>query len=354
MKKNCFLLVYIVSQVLASQSFDFETPLAAYTEEHGFSGNILIQQDSSLVFFKSYGHANKEFQVPNDRLTKFRIASVTKLFTSVLIYQLVDQKRLDLNGLIGTYLPEYKGEAKNAVTIYQLLTATSGIADFEINGDEVYEKRLNTDVILDQYCSGKLQSSPGTKFIYNNADFVILGKILEKIYQKPYNDILKKNILNPLDMGNTGVFDYGVVTNLAQCYWYNEETKKTERDIPYFVENYGASGAMYSTVDDLLAFSNALHQGKLISKEALEKLLTPLHDVENSDNYASGLWVYEYNISENEKHKAASRQGNIWGAEAMVLKIFNNNTSVIILSNNIGDSGMWDLVWKIKRTIYNK
>ncbi|MBW1296404.1 serine hydrolase domain-containing protein [Aquimarina litoralis] len=354
MKNISLLIALIVSSSIFCQSNDFEKPLQDYILNHSFNGNILIQQKDSIIFSKSYGYANEEFKVPNKLNTRFRIASVTKLFTSVLIYQLVEEGKVKLEDKIGKHLPEYNGEAKDKVTIYQLLTSTSGLQDYENKGDEVYEKRLTTDQIVDNYCSGPLQHVPGEKFNYNNADFVILGKILESIYKKTFYEILSQKIIKPLHLTNTGMFNYSIVDNLAQCYWYNEETKKLERDIPYFVENYYAAGAMYSDVKDLLTFSNSLHKGKLISKNTLRTLLTPQNNVKDRDNYASGLWVYEYNISDKEKHKAASRQGNIWGAEAMVLKIFNNDITIIILSNNIGDQGMWDLVWKIKRIIYKK
>ncbi|MEM7552458.1 MAG: serine hydrolase domain-containing protein [Bacteroidota bacterium] len=349
-KTLLFSLILFIGINVHGQSLD--QAISEFVKQHHFNGNIHVVQGDSVMFSSSFGLANIEFEVSNEINTRFRIASVTKLFTSVLIYQLVEQKKIKLDGTISNYLPSYTGEGKGEVTIHQLLTSTSGIEDLEKNGDEVYEKRLTSDQILNEYCSGALQSKPGSRFNYNNADFIILGKILEEIYEKDYTEILTDNILKPLEMNDTGLMNYEPVKYLSQCYWYNEEAGKLENDIPSFVENYYASGAMYSSVSDLLKFSDALYDHQLISEKVLNTLLTPQNGVEDSDNYASGLWVYEFDVPNGSKHKAASRQGNIWGAEAMLLKIFDKEITIVILSNNIGDVGMWDLIWTIKRAVY--
>jgi CubicO group peptidase (beta-lactamase class C family) len=354
MKPTIQLIFYFFFVQTFSQELNLEQTLANYAKEHRFNGVILIQEGEKLIHQKTYGEANKEFQVVTSRDTKYRIASVTKLFTSVLVYQLQEKGKLDIDKTIGEYLPNYKGEGKDKVTLHQLLTSTSGIQALENNGDEVYEKRLSSDEIFEMYASGSVVFEPGSKFNYNNADFIILGRILEELYKKPFDQILNEQILDPLMMENTGMFHYQVVPKLAQCYWYNDETKLEERDPPYYVENYYASGAMYSTADDLLTFANALYGNELLKKETLTKMLKPELEVEDADNYASGLWSYKYQIPGGEYHSGASRQGNIWGAESMILRLFDKDITMIILSNAIGDEGMWSLVWTIKRKLYAK
>lgn len=353
MKIFALLTLLFYSSFLTAQAVTLEKAILDYTKENNFNGTILIQEKDTLLHSKSYGFANKEFQIPNRLNTRYKIASITKLFTSVLIYQLVEKGQIELDSPIQKHLPAYKGEGSNKVTIHQLLTSTSGIQNLEKSGDIVYEKRLTSQAVLDQYCSGSLEFTPGTKFSYNNADFIILGKILEKIYAQPFKKILNDQLLRPLQMTNTGMLNYQIVDNLAQCYWYNEDVKQLERDPPYYVENYYSSGAMYSSVTDLLTFSNSLYKHKILKKETLDILLKPENEILDKDNYASGLWVYKYKVSDKVQHTGASRQGNIWGAEAMLLKIFEKDITIIILSNSIGTSGMWDLVWKIKKAIYN-
>lgn len=347
-----FSLLFSAIGLLQSQTTELQSFFDVYAQEHRFSGNVLIVQDERPMFLKSYGMAHQEFKVPNTAETKFRIASITKLFTSVLIYKSIEEGKLTLDKTIFEVLPDYQGGGRQKVTIHQLLTSTSGIESLESNGDEVYEKKLTSDEVLKQYASGQLDTIPGTKFSYNNADYIILGKILEKVYHKSFESILKDQVLSPLKLANTGVLDYKVIDNLATSYWWNTETKTYERDIPYYGENYGASGNMYSTVWDLNKFSEALYTGKLITMDSLNQLLQTVEGVKDYDNYASGLWSFSFPVENEKKHHGASRPGNIWGSECMLLRLIEKNVSIIILSNGMGTSNMWGILRKIQPMIY--
>ncbi len=338
----------ILCTALNGQSHPLAKTIKDYATENNFNGTVLISENDSIIFSDNFGYANREFNIPIDSTTKFKIASITKLFTSVLILQLHEKGKIDINKSINTYLPDYKGEADDKVTIYHLLTETSGLEDMEKNGDIVYEKRFTTDDILSDYCSGKLVNEPGTKFFYNNADYVILGKIIEKIYNTSFSNALKTNILEPLTMNNTGILNYSVVEGLADCYWYNNNTKNIERDIPYYPENYFSSGAMYSTAHDLMNFSNALFSGKLIKKSTLSILLKP-----KLEKHACGLWVFDYWINDSLQYKTALRTGNIWGAEAVLIRVIEKDINVIILSNMMGTADMGKFHYNILKAIEN-
>jgi D-alanyl-D-alanine carboxypeptidase len=239
-------------------------------------------------------------------------------------------------------LPNYTGEAANKVTVFELLTATSGLENMEKNGDVVYEKRYTTDDILNLYCNGKLENDPGKVFNYNNADFVILGKIVESIYGLNFEQALTENIFYPSNMYNTGLLNYKVIIGLAQSYWWNDSLKIAERDIPYYPENYYTSGSMYSTIQDLKNFSNALYNYELISKSTLNILLKP-----NLDAYACGLWVFDITSANNNKLTIALRPGNIWGTESALTRIINKDISIIILSNMMGTADRMEIEKKI-------
>ncbi len=336
-------ILFIVTTNLYAQEHAIVKIIEQYASDHKFNGTILIKKEDTVLHHKSYGLANREFNVKNSIDTRYKIASITKLFTAVLIYQLVEQEKVKLDNLIVDYYPNYKGEGKNKVTIHQLLTSTSGIENLEKKGDQVYEKRLTIDQIISKYASGPLEFMPGSKFSYNNADYIILGKILENIYDVSFKQIIKQQILDPLNMKNTGVFDYEVVSKLAQCYWRNEKTGKSERDVPYFIENYYASGAMYSTTSDLLTFTDALFNNQLINKNNLSKLLETESNIEKFDNYASGLWSFSFK-DDDMTNNIASRPGTIWGAETMLQRFIEKKTSIILLSNGMETSNTWELL----------
>jgi CubicO group peptidase (beta-lactamase class C family) len=116
---------------VSGQSVDIEKYIDTYVKNHNFDGTILTAQSDKITFQHSFGIANRPFNVPVTNETKFKIASVTKAFTAVLILQLYEQGKIDLNSVIKTYLPDYTGEGAGKVTIHQLLNHTSGIANMD-------------------------------------------------------------------------------------------------------------------------------------------------------------------------------------------------------------------------------
>ena len=311
----------------------FNKFIADYTKKHDFNGTILVRQNGNKIYNESFGLANFQFEIHNTNDTKYKIASITKLFTSVLTMQLAEQGKIDLNQNIKTYLPNYKGEGAEKVKIFNLLTATSGIESNEkdAKGDDIpamYARPYSTDELLNLFCSGKLENEPGKVWNYNNADYVILGKIIETIYDKPCEDVLKEKILEPLKMNSTGMFNMTkVIKNLANVYEVNDSTRVIENTPPIYTENYYAAGGLYSTADDLLKFSNALYGDKLLNRNSVKLIIQPY-----LSSYGLGIWVYDMNVN-NQKVRIAERQGAIWGTKTRLLHILDKDITIILLTN---------------------
>jgi D-alanyl-D-alanine carboxypeptidase len=301
-----------------------------YAESHHFSGGILVEDGGAVILRKAFGLANRVFGIPNRVDTLFKQASITKLFTSALILQLVDQRRIDLRQPIRSYLPSYAGEAATRVSVHQLLTATSGIEAFGKGTDDPYTTRYTSDQLLDMFCSGPLIHEPGTVFNYNNADYVILGKIVEAVAGKPYDAVLNDMILARLGLKNTGVLGDEVVRGLAESYLWDEKAGVARWEPPYAIANYYAAGAMYSTLDDLRVFSDALFGGRLLQPGTLDTLLTP-----SRARYASGLWVYEYEVN-GKTVRVAERQGAIEGTNNRLVRLLDRDLTIILLTNMDG------------------
>lgn len=325
---------------------DFKKFINEYTKKHPFNGTILVQKNNSKVYAQSFGLANFQFNVHNTNETKYKIASITKLFTSVLIMQLVEQGKIDLNQNIKTYLPDYKGEGADKVNVFNLLTATSGLESNEKDAKgmdipAMYAKPYSTEELLNIFCSGKLENEPGKVWNYNNADYVILGKIIEAIYKKPYEAVLKEKFLEPLQMKNTGIFGMEkVITDLANVYEYNDSTKTIENTPPIYIENYYAAGGMYSNADDLLKFSNALYGNKLLKDTNLQSILQPY-----LANYGFGIWIYDATVN-NQKIKVAERQGAIRGTKTRLVQILDKDITIILLTN-AQTTSLDEIQWKI-------
>jgi D-alanyl-D-alanine carboxypeptidase len=310
----------------------------SFANKNNFNGTILIAQNSKTVYRKSFGFANFAFKVPNTTDTKYKVASITKAFTAVLILQLYEQGKIDLEKPITTYLPDYKGPAGDKVRVKELLNMTSGIRNMEDgitlesalkNGMPQFQLPHTPDEMLAGYCSDTLVSTPGTRFDYNNADYIILGKIIERTTGKTYEDALKEKILKPLYMSNSGMISQEkIIDKLADTYFYRDTSKMLTNDLPVYINNWYAAGAMYSTADDIAKFSDALFGRKLLKQETLNQMFTSGHG-----EYGFGVWVYkDYEIN-HKMFTIVKRPGRIIGAQAMLFHILENNSTIIILSN---------------------
>lgn len=321
-----------VSPVAKLESF-----VEAFAREHDFSGTILVQENGAKKFAKSFGLADRAFNVPHNAATRYRIASITKLFTSVLVLQLHDEGKLDLQGSIKKYLPDYSGEGADAITIHHLLNHTSGLPQNDNvssyqeafnNGVEQYQKPLSPEQLLKRCCNGKLTDTPGAKFNYNNADYFVLGRIIETLDGKSYEQALTDRILRPLGLKDTGMLHWdAIIDRLAPTYFFRDDTKTLINDMPVYDENWYAAASMYSTVADLLTFAEALFGGRLIKPESLEKLLTP-----GLDEYGYGLWSYSF-TRDGKDYKVAKRPGSVMGANAVLYRLIDRDATIILLAN---------------------
>jgi len=170
MKKifSCFVL-WILTISVWGQNSDFEEFMDSFAQKNNFNGTILIEKNSKTVYKKSFGYANLPFKVQSSINNRYKIASITKAFTAVLILQLYEQGKINLSETINAYLPEYNGQGADKVTIKELLNMTSGIRNMDEglslesvlkNGMPQYQKPHNSDEMLSQYCSDSLVSQP--------------------------------------------------------------------------------------------------------------------------------------------------------------------------------------------------
>ena len=311
--------------------------IEAYAQDHAFSGSVLVQAGGEVRYAGSFGLASIAFDVPNDARTRYPIASITKLFTSTLILQLRDEGRLDLDRSVRTYLPDYRGEAGDKVTVRQLLNHTSGLPSYDRitdaasairDGMPVYQLPHDTDALLARYASGRLVSAPGTKFEYNNADYVVLGKIVERLRGETFERALRQYLLQPLRLQDSGMLRQdATVLRLAETYFHRTANGPLTPDLPSYPENWYAAGAMYATPRDLLAFANALFGGRILAKDSMAQLLAP-----GLDDYGLGLWVYE-TTANGRTHRVAKRPGRIMGAHAQLYRFLDRDVTVIVLAN---------------------
>lgn len=353
MKKLILQLVFLIMAINSEcQPADIGEFIEGYVHEHQFNGTILIQEKGAIRYQQSFGLASRAFMIPDKNETRYKIASITKLFTSVIVMKLYEEGKINLAAPIHTYLPDYTGEGARKVTIHELLNHTSGMVNIDTitsiasalkNGIPVYQRALTTDQLLRIYCSDSLVTEPGKAFNYNNAEYIILGKIIERICGKPFSQVLNQWILTPLEMDNSGMLNqYDIIDGMADTYFYRDDLKRLVNDLPVYIENWYASGAMYSSAADLLKFSNALLGNKLLRKESVDRIFTP-----GLDDYGYGVWSYETAIGDR-KYKTVKRPGRIMGAQGMMVFVPEADLITIILSNT-SLTDLDDFVYQINK-----
>ena len=330
MRKIATIFCILLPGLCFSQSSAYSNLINYYNRDKNFNGVALVATNGNIDYLTGIGLSSRQSGTTINSKSKFKIASITKTFTAVMILQLMEAGKIKLNATIGSYLSNYAGEAKDKTTIENLITYSSGIPNCESYiGDDIYSRPTTEDSFIIKYCSGKLEAAPGTKFNYDNGDYIILGKIIEKITGKSFLQNLNEKILQPLGMTNTStLYSKDIVSGLVQSYTIDDSLKLFNADKPYYIENFFSAGAMYSTAEDLLKFDQGIFTYKLLKKETLDLMLKPHPAL---DNVGLGFWTANKYGALNTKF--AYRPGGIYGASANWIHVIDSNRAIIVLSN---------------------
>lgn len=257
-----FSILSVFAQGKAKQ---IEQLLSKYNEYGQFNGSALVAEHGKVIFQQGFGQANMEWNIPNQPDTKFRLGSISKQFTALLIVKLAEEGKIKLDVPITTYLQDYPKENGDKITIHNLLTHTSGIPNYT-NAPNFFKDKARNPYTPEQFVktfsSLPLEFTPGEKFNYSNSGYFLLGYIIEKITGKTYEQYLQEVIFTPLKMVNSG-YDHSDVILKNRAAGYERKGKLItnaaylDMSIPY------AAGSLYSTVEDLYLWDQALYTNKL-------------------------------------------------------------------------------------------
>lgn len=330
MKVVYVFLALLTVQTGFSQNSEFSELLDFYQSEKQFNGVVLVATNGTIDFLAAKGLANRETNTALSTDSKFKIASVSKVFTAILIMKLVEEQKLLLNGTLAESLPEYTGAGKDQITIYNLLTYSSGIDNqLEREGIKPYQNIKTLDAFIETYCSRDLVYTPGAKSVYGNTEYILLHKIIEKVTGMTYENYLHQIILEPLGLKNTQITKArDIVPGLAQSYTYDEETQKLYNDAPYYPELYFGSGALYATAEDLLKLDQTLFNAQILNQQTTQQLLEIHPELGNT---AFGFWGSSGWGSFEEPFYY--RTGGILGSTANWIHTTEKGKTIIVLSN---------------------
>jgi CubicO group peptidase (beta-lactamase class C family) len=288
-----------------------------------FMGTVLVVKDGKTLVNQGYGSADLEWNIPNSPAVKFRLGSVTKQFTAASILLLEERGKLKVEDPIGKYLPDAP-QAWQKITIYNVLTHTSGIPSF--TGFPDYRstewKDTNPAELVARFRDKPLDFEPGSKFNYSNSGYVLLGYLIEKVSGQTYGDFLQQNLFTPLGMADTGIdSNAAILPQRAQGYSPSAlgivHTGYISMTIPF------SAGALYSTTGDLLKWEQGLFGGKILTPASLTRMTTPF-----KESYAFGLVV-----STQDGHKRITHGGGIEGFNTSLNFYPDDKLVVIVLGN---------------------
>ncbi|TJY31595.1 serine hydrolase domain-containing protein [Pontimicrobium aquaticum] len=328
------LIIIMISISLYAQDNrkqDLNDLAEKFKDSLDYSGVFLVADDTSVLLEKAYGYANMEHSVKNKIDTKFRIASISKMFVSYAIFILADNKEIDFNESIEKYFPLLKRELSEKITIKHLLSHSSGlIRDIDNISSKSFHENYTEEEFITILNSTNLQSTPGKRSSYSNVGFSLLGRIIEKVTKKNFNEAMSQLIFKPLKLKNTGHEIEGhIITDLANGYnAIGEELFKSSHENKSHVF---AAGSMYSSAHDLLLFAKEVLRGSLISNETRKLYL-------KTKGYSTFSGWVTWNYSSNLNNQTSSGQflmhgGSCPGYRATIGIFLEAKTVVIGLSN---------------------
>lgn len=275
----------LLSQICFAQDFDkgkLDNYFQTLETNKKFMGSVAVSQNGKIIYTKSVGFSDFENKIKANENTKYRIGSISKTFTSVLVLKALEENKLELNQTIKKFFPTIKNAEK--ITIKNLLNHRSGIHSFTDNKDYLtWNTQTKTEKeMINIITKAGIDFEPDSKAQYSNSNFVLLTYILEKTFKETYAVLLTKYITEPLGLSNTYLGSkINTKNNECNSYRFIENWKiETETDISIPL----GAGGIVSTPNDLVKFSDALFGSKLLKKENLELMKTI------KDNYGIGLF----------------------------------------------------------------
>lgn len=311
-----------------------------------FNGAALVTFGDQVLVEKGYGFANLEHEIPITPETRFRLASASKSFTAVIIMRLIQQGRFTLETPLADLLPWYRRDVAERVTVHHLLSHSSGIP-FEMFDelfcDQQHEEPLRK--IVEDHHSADLEFEPGSKFKYSNSGYVILGAIIEEVTGKPFAEVIDELLFKPAGMTQSGSEQVEMIMP-KRAQGYQGEAGHRYRQHYFNLANFArGAGTVYSTLEDLYRWDQALYSNALLTAENKRKMFTPY-----LTEYGYGWEVHK--IQDDPPRTLVRHTGDAIACHALISRIIEDHCLVALLTNMDG-TYLWDIEKGIRDILYS-
>lgn len=343
MKIKIAFLLLIFFNCLFSQTINTEklNNYFNYIENNNLGvGSLSIFKNGKEVYARSFGQKNISHLVYN-KDTRYQVGSVTKMITATLIFKLIEENKLNLNDKLSQFYPEIPNSDK--ISIKNLLEHTSGLGSYVVKDGEVWVTEKVTDKqIMDLIIQQGKTFEPGEKVAYSNSAYYLLTKILEEKYEKPFNKIIKKEIIKTLHLKNLTSFTSNQKNVFLPYHYDNNSWKILEKDINFL--NVIGVGDVSATPYDLNVFINNLFHNKIIKKESLQQMQPIL----GKEDWGRGIALWDFDGILFYGHG-----GDTLGSHAIL--IYNKEADISIAYDTNGERiNKDDFIKNIVYLLYNK
>jgi CubicO group peptidase (beta-lactamase class C family) len=294
-----------------------------FTSADKFMGSIAIREKDKVVFEKAYGFSDVAANTKATVDTKYKIGSITKIFTAAIIFQLIEEKKLTLDTKLSQFYPQVKNA--DSITISDLLSHKSGIYNYTLDPTfpEMLKQQQTKKKMLDRIAAYTPAFKPGEKSDYSNSNYLLLGYIIEDVTGQPYKGNVLTRIVKKIGLKNT--YYYSKISPAKkEAYSYTFKDGKWIQEKEWHESVAGAAGALQSTPGDLTQFIDALFDGKVITKPSLDLMK------EMQEGYGRGLVQFPFG-----ERRFYGHDGQIEGFSAVLGYYPSDDMSISVISNGL-------------------
>ena len=310
----------------------FDSLFNSVAQRRGFNGNVLVGIHGTAIYKNSFGYSDLKTKEPLNIKSVFQIASVSKQFTAIAIMMLHEQGKLDYTDTIQKFIPDFP--YKN-ITIKQLLSHRSGLPNYMYFSGKYRKKKsefLTNQEVLELMVQYKPHPEfmPDRRYKYSNTGYAMLALIVERISGLPFHDFMDQHIFLPLGMANSFVYNPNSRKTIEyETKGYNRNRRKSYED---FLDGVTGDKGIYSTVEDMFLWDQALYSEKIVKQSTLDEAFTPAsYDYKRDNNYG-----YGFRLDTLADGSRIVYHGGWWrGYNSLFVRRLDDHTTIIILCNKV-------------------
>ncbi len=288
---------------------------------------VMVIRDGSMVYSAGFGYANVESEIPIDAESTFRLGSVSKQFTAMAVMVLADAGKLDYDDPVVKYIPELS--AYPGVTIRHLLTHTAGLPDYYDTIDTSGGMPTNADLPQVLASMGGPLFAPGEKYEYSNPAYEMLPLIVEKVSGQPFAEFMAEQVFGPAGMDDSLIFDHTEPEIPKRVLGYEPSPDGFSLNDFDELNHITGSGGMYATLEDFLAWEQALDNSQLVSRANLSKAFRR-HLLNNGDEIDYGLG---WRLDQYRGHRRIAHSGSWVGFRTAIARYPDDRLTIVVLTN---------------------